>query len=167
MVRVEQALDSWKAIRKDTAQAVLDMPAAAFRYQPVPELMPFAEIARHILNASHALVQSLLNGVEDFSAPGFRETLKQYYSSLPEAAGAADLAAELGASLEQDCAGLAMQPVEFYAKIIRRLDGQPVTRLEMLQFTKEHELTHRSQLFLYLRLNGVVPPTTRRRMAAK
>ena len=30
---------------------------------------------------------------------------------------------------------------------------------------KEHELTHRQQLFMYLRLNGVVPPTTRRRQA--
>jgi uncharacterized damage-inducible protein DinB len=48
-----------------------------------------------------------------------------------------------------------------------RFDGQPVTRLEMLQFVKEHELTHRSQLFLYLRLRNVVPPTTRRKMAQK
>jgi len=40
-----------------------------------------------------------------------------------------------------------------------------VTRLEMLQFVKEHELTHRQQLFMYLRLKGTVPATTRRRMA--
>jgi uncharacterized damage-inducible protein DinB len=33
------------------------------------------------------------------------------------------------------------------------------------QFVKEHELTHRSQLFLYMRLKGLVPPTTRRRQA--
>ena len=54
---------------------------------------------------------------------------------------------------------------EFYSALITRFDGQRLTRLEMLQFTKEHELTHRSQMFLYLRLNGVVPPTTRRRQA--
>jgi len=47
------------------------------------------------------------------------------------------------------------------------MDGQRVTRLEMLQFVKEHELSHRAQLFLYLRLKGLVPPTTRRRMAQK
>jgi uncharacterized damage-inducible protein DinB len=35
----------------------------------------------------------------------------------------------------------------------------------MVQFMKEHELTHRSQLFLYLRLKGIVPATTRRRLA--
>jgi uncharacterized damage-inducible protein DinB len=46
-----------------------------------------------------------------------------------------------------------------------RFDGQQVTRLEMLQFVKEHELTHRSQLFMYQRLKGIVPVTTRRRLA--
>ena len=33
-----------------------------------------------------------------------------------------------------------------------------LTRLEMLQFVKEHELTHRSQLFMLMRLKGMVPP---------
>jgi uncharacterized damage-inducible protein DinB len=47
------------------------------------------------------------------------------------------------------------------------MDGQQVTRLEMIQTAKEHELTHRAQLFLYLRLKGIVPVTTRRRLAAK
>jgi len=40
-----------------------------------------------------------------------------------------------------------------------------VTRLEMLQWVKEHELTHRQQLFTYLRVKGIVPVTTRRRLA--
>ncbi len=34
-----------------------------------------------------------------------------------------------------------------------------------LQQVKTHELTHRAQLFMYLLLKGIVPPTTRRRMA--
>ena len=43
--------------------------------------------------------------------------------------------------------------------------GQKVTPLELLQGVKEHELTHRQQLFVYLRLKGIVPPTTGRRQA--
>jgi hypothetical protein len=35
----------------------------------------------------------------------------------------------------------------------------------MLQMIKEHELTHRATMFLYLRLKGIVPATTRRRLA--
>ena len=44
-------------------------------------------------------------------------------------------------------------------------NGVTLTRLEMLQSLKEHELTHRAQLFLYLRMKGIVPATTRRRLA--
>jgi uncharacterized damage-inducible protein DinB len=47
----------------------------------------------------------------------------------------------------------------------RHFDLARLTRMEMLQFIKEHELTHRSQLFMYLRLKGIVPATTRRRLA--
>jgi uncharacterized damage-inducible protein DinB len=85
--------------------------------------------------------------------------------SLPANASAADLAAALRQSLDQRLAELAAQPPEFFARIITRFDGQKVTRLEMVQTIKEHELTHRAQLFVYLRLKGLVPSTTRRRMA--
>ena len=78
---------------------------------------------------------------------------------------AADLAGVLRSTLESRCVELAHQPPEFYAGMITRFDGVAVTRLEMLQTIKEHELTHRSQMFMYLRLKGFVPATTRRRLA--
>lgn len=56
-------------------------------------------------------------------------------------------------------------PAQFWAAEITRFDGLRVTRAEMLQFIKEHEVAHRAQLFLYLRLKGIVPATTRRRLA--
>ena len=42
---------------------------------------------------------------------------------------------------------------------------EEAARYKVGRFVKEHELTHRSQLFMYLRLKGVVPATTRRRLA--
>ena len=159
MVRVEHVLDSWKTIRQDTAAAVEEFPAGDLDYRPTPELMTFREIARHILDASHALTG------ENFAAPDFRERLKQHMRSLGADAGAPELAAALRDSLEERTARLAAQPAEFFSHIITRMDGQKVTRLEMVQTIKEHELTHRAQLFMYLRLKGLVPATTRRRLA--
>ena len=69
-------------------------------------------------------------------------------------------------SIESRTEQLAGQSGEFFAREITRFDGMRLTRLEMIQFVKEHELTHRSQLFMLLRLKGMVPPTTKRRMAA-
>ena len=51
--------------------------------------------------------------------------------------------------------------------MVTKWDGARLTRLEMLQFVIEHEVAHRMQLFVYLRMNGVVPPTTKRRSGGK
>ena len=84
---------------------------------------------------------------------------------LPADLSQVQLAAALRASVEQRVAELSAQTPEFFAHIITRFDGQKVTRAELVQMIKEHEMTHRSQMFLYLRLKGIVPSTTRQRQA--
>jgi uncharacterized damage-inducible protein DinB len=165
MVRLDSILDSWKSVREDTALAVEDFSAQDLNYKPVADLMTFGENARHILEAGHALTGLLLDGVDNMATPQFRQMLGKYVAELPKTEGAGALARELRSCLEADRAKLAAKPAEFYSAEITRFDGQRVTRLEMLQMIKEHELTHRSQLFMYLRLKGIVPPTTRRRQA--
>jgi uncharacterized damage-inducible protein DinB len=164
MIRIEHVLDSWKTIRADTAQAVEDMPAGELDFKPAADLSSFGEIARHTLDAGNALAGMLLDGVEDMTV-NFREAIGKYISPLPKEASQADVAAALRTSLDERVAQLAPQTPEWWAHTIVRFDGQRVTRLEMIQTVKEHELTHRSQLFMYLRLKGVVPATTRRRLA--
>jgi uncharacterized damage-inducible protein DinB len=166
MVRLAAVLDSWKSIRQDTIQAWLDMPAADAGFRPTPDLMPYRDLAEHILRSSHAMVAMLLAGETDFSAPGFRDRMKTHWIDA-SALDAAGLAARLESTLAEDSGRLGAATPEFYAQTMTRFDGTAVTRLEMVQYAKEHELTHRSQMFMYLRLKGMVPPTTKRRMAAK
>ncbi len=163
MISRDSVLNSWKTIREDTAQAVEDFSAQSLDYKPAADLMSFGDIAQHILQAGHALPAMLLDGVDNMATPEFRQTIGKYVAELPKTEGAGALARELRSRLESDAAPLAAKPAEFYAGQIIRFDGQRVTRLEMLQGIKEHELTHRQQLFMYLRLKGIVPATTRRR----
>ena len=165
MVRVDAVLSSWKAVREDTALAVEEFPTGDFDYRPVPDVMSFRELGRHILQAGHALTGLLLAGADNFTGPGFRGLLDQHIAELPAHDTPAELAAVLRAMVESRCEQLAAQTPEFFSGIITRFDGQQVTRLEMLQTIKEHELTHRSQMFMYLRLKGLVPATTRRRLS--
>ena len=160
-------LDTWKSIRKDTVAAVEEFPAAEFDFRPTADVATFREIAVHILNAGDGLTGLLLEGENNFASPERRARMKQYLRNLPPEAGAPELAAALRASIEERAAALAAKPAEFFAQTVTRVDGLQVTRLEMLQFIKEHELTHRAQLFMDLRLKGIVPATTRRRLAAQ
>src|SRR5262249_4131501 len=109
----------------------------------------------------------LLDGVDNLATPQFREMISKYRPQLPERLDAGALAAELRKSIDARTAELAAKGEDFFSGLITRFDGQRVTRLEMLQVVKEHELTHRSQMFLYLRLKGIVPATTRRRLATQ
>lgn len=166
MVRVEHVLDSWKAIRGATAEAVTDMPNRDMSFKPLPDVDSFGEIARHILHAGHALTGMLLAGVDDMTV-NFRAQLPNYSYPLGDDAAPEALAKALEAGVEQRISELSAQTAEWWGGMILRFDGQTVTRLETLQFIKEHELAHRSQLFMYLRMKGVVPGTTRRRLAKK
>lgn len=165
MVRVEHVLDSWKTVRQDTIAAVEEFPTAEFDFRPAPEIATFREIALHILNAGEGLTKLLLDGEEDFSNPERRARMKQYFRNFPPDVGGPELAAALRSSMEDCAAALAAAPADFWARMITRVDGQRVTRLEMVQFVKEHELTHRAQLFMDMRMKGIVPATTRRRLA--
>jgi len=165
MIRLETVLDSWKTVREDTAQAVEDFPGDDLDFKPLADVSSFREIARHILDAGYALSGIMLDAVDNLAVPEFRQMIGKYAAQLPPTPDAASLGKQLRATVERRTAELAAQPAGFFAQEITRFDGQKVTRLEMLQGIKEHELTHRSQLFMYLRMKGVVPATTRRRMA--
>lgn len=164
MVRLEQILDSWRAVREETAVAVEEFPADDFDFRPTPEVDSFRTIARHVLNAGEGLTGGLLSGEDRFNSPDIGKKLKSYFPALPQDCSPAELAAALRASVQERTAQLAAQPPEFYRQMITRMDGEQLTRLEFLQWIKEHELAHRQQLFMYLRLKGLTPATTRKRL---
>ena len=165
MVRAEHVIDSWHSIRQDTATAVAEFPAGEFDYRPAAELQTFGQIAHHILVSSHALTGMLLAGETDFTGPDFRARVARQVAHIPAVLDQVELIRQLGESAGERAAQFVAQTPEFWAGMIKRMDGAMVTRLEMLQTIKEHELTHRQQLFTYLRMKGIVPATTRRRLA--
>ncbi len=166
MVRTEHVIDSWKSLRQDTIAAVEEFPAAEFDYRPAADVQTFGQIGRHILVAGHGLTGMLLAGEMDFSDPDLRRArIATHVAHIPESMEPAELAQRLRESVDERAAQLGSQAPEFWAVMIKRVDGVMVTRLELLQWVKEHELTHRQQLFTYLRMKGMVPATTRRRLA--
>ncbi len=151
----------------DGAAAVEDFPDAEMDFRPAPDVMTFREAARHILDAGDGLTGLLLSGEDNFATPEFRSRMKEHMRPLAADAGGPALAGALRESVEQRTAAFTSQTPEFFDGMITRADGQRVTRLEMLQMIKEHELTHRAHLFMCLRMKGIVPATTRRRLAAQ
>ena len=166
MIRTEHVIDSWKSVRQDTIAAVEEFPAGEFDFRPTADLQTFGQIGRHILVSTHGLIGMLLEGSTDFSHPDIRRARTAAHTChIPETLEPVELVCRLRESVDERASQLASRTPEFWAGMIKRVDGLMVTRLEMLQWVKEHELTHRQQLFTYLRVKGIVPVTTRRRLA--
>lgn len=167
MVRSEAVLESWRAVRADAAEAVREWPEAERDFRAAPELMTFTEMAGHIVEAGHRLTGILLSGATDYRGEDFREEMKRFGPGLDYSMPLAELGGEMERLAESRCAELGEKDAEWWSGMVQKWSGEEMTRLEFMQFVKEHELTHRSQLFLYMRLKGMVPPTTRRRLAKK
>ena len=167
MVRVESVLDTWRAVRADAAAAVREWPEAERDFRATAELMTFAEMALHIAEAGHILTGILLSGETDYRRDGFRAEMKKHGSGLEAGVPLAELATALERLAEERVRELSGRGAEWWSGKVQKCSGEEMTRLEFMQFVKEHELTHRSQMFVYMRLKGMVPPTTKRRMAAK
>lgn len=165
MVRIETVLDSLKTIREDTALAVEEFPAADLDFKPADGMLGFRELAVHILDATEGFSALLLAGETDFHLPEVRVKARQFASGLASEDDAKKIADRLRTSLSGRLEQFRAQPESYFSEEVKRFDGHALTRLEFLQFLKEHELSHRAQLFVYLRLKGVVPATTRRRLA--
>src|SRR5260370_10939517 len=127
MVRTETVIDSWKTVRQDTAQAVEDFPAAEMDFKATPDLMTFGELARHVLDAGHALTGMLLDGVDNLATPQFREMIGKYRPQLPEQLDAASLDAELRRAVRTQTAKLSAKGQDLFSGVITRLDGQKVS----------------------------------------
>jgi len=167
MVRPEFVLESWRQVRPYAVEAVQEWPASEGAFRLAPEVMTFAEIARHIAEAGHTLTGILLSGETDYARPGFREEMKLWSPSLAADAPLATLAVDLERLAATRIEELRGQSGEWWAGMVKKWSGEEMTRLEFLQFIKEHELTHLAQLFACMRLKGLTPPTTRRRQAKK
>ena len=101
MVRVEFALDSWGAIREDTAAAVEDFPAEELDFRLAPGVMTFREIARHILDAGSGLTGMLLAARRTLGTPDFREPHEAAHAGTRVGrAGPAELARALRESID-------------------------------------------------------------------
>ncbi len=129
--------------------AAEEMPADKYGFKPTPAQMSFGDVIRHMAAGNDALCSSI-GGV----APPKRS-----------AAGA-------GAQKEKLVAGL-RETFQFCESALAKLDdsrlgekisyfGSDASRAQVMVAAAEEWAGHYSQLAIYLRLNGLQPPSARR-----
>lgn len=122
------------------------LPESLYGYRPTPDVRSVGQIFGHVANTAY-LSCAAASGMPEPDHPDFEEMLakEDLVSALQGAFAYCDEVYRMDGSLAHD-------PVTFR--------GQPHTRLSILAFNVAHEFEHYGNLVTYMRLNGIVPPSS-------
>jgi uncharacterized damage-inducible protein DinB len=166
-MRHETFFELWRSTRAESVVAVREFPKEAFDEEVVPGFMTQRKIHQHILDVGHAVTGLLLAGEEHFNVPELRVRFPLHVSGIAPGATADEMATALEEKLEERIAQLQAAPADFWSREVTHFSGARVSMLEMLMLIRQHEGEHRAQAAVLSRIKGIVPATTRRRVAAQ
>lgn len=129
--------------------AAAQVPEETYSYQPTPEVRTFAELFGHIANITTMLC-SMASGMEQPEGTPDAEALTSK----------AELEQALAAAVTFcDSAFAGVTPANGAETM--DLFGTETSRVGVLAFNNGHNMEHYGNLVTYLRLNGMVPPSSR------
>jgi hypothetical protein len=141
----KEAQGNYTRVKANILKSADKMPADSYSYKPVPDIRTFARVLNHVTEA-----QNHVCGAINVSKPA---------DTPPETADKATIVAALQASFaECDKAYAALSE----ANITEMIQMGPVkrSRLGALWGNASHDNEQYAALALYLRLKGIVPPSS-------
>jgi len=138
-------LKQFYTIRKgDLLKAADRMPAEDYNFRPTPEVRTFAQLLAHIIDAQMGFCSAVQGEQRKINAAS--KTSK------------ADLVAALKTSFDECDSAFAMMTDSTGAQMVRA--GGERSKLGTLLYATLHDNEEYGYLAMYLRLKGLVPPST-------
>jgi uncharacterized damage-inducible protein DinB len=141
-------------IRRNLIEAADAMPAADFAFKPTPQVRSFAELLGHVAFANYYFC-SMAKGEPIPTTVNFERTVTDK----------AGMVKALGDALTY-CDGVFKETTDANANQLVKIAGPggsgQSTRALVLMFNTTHNNEHYGNVILYLRLKGIVPPSTAR-----
>lgn len=137
----------YEAVRDLVLRTARGVPASVIAYRPTDEVRSFGELLGHVANASFTFCAAAL-GEDSPASVNYEEVTDQ-----------AGLTAGLEAAFEYcDRAHTELAGPRLMEQV--SLFGQQGSRLWVLVFNATHNWEHYGNLVTYMRLNGIVPPSS-------
>jgi hypothetical protein len=133
--------------------AATDMPADKLDFKPTPQQMSFGEILAHEAQSNAMLCGALAGGQQSPS-----ESAEHGMASKDE------LVARLQKSFDDCGTAIAQLKESALGDSVPFFGGRKVTKARAAIAVAQDWADHYAQAAMYLRLNGILPPTARRSM---
>jgi uncharacterized damage-inducible protein DinB len=142
----QDAKAEFAPIKQNLLQAAEKMPASQYDFQPTPQVRTFAQLIAHVAEVQTAIC-------------GIAKGLPFQRGESPSKTAKADLISALKASNEY-CDGVyAGMTDQEGAEIVKTPFG-PQSKLAVLNFNLQHDNETYGTIAVYLRLKGIVPPSS-------
>jgi uncharacterized damage-inducible protein DinB len=140
----------FRLISGNITKAAAKMSAADYPFKPTPEVRSFAGLIGHITNANYMICSTVAG--EKNPSPGDAEAM-----DLSKAALAVALEASFGY-----CEGVLGRMTDAEGQVMVKyfLGEQP--KLAVLAFNNAHNMEHYGNIVTYMRMKGLVPPSSER-----
>ena len=154
---------SYRTVRSNTVKMVEEIPESKLDFAPAPGTRTIRQLLTHIV-LTDAFAGVHKEKRTSFEGINFPELVGQMMAEEQKPRTKAELIDMLKQRGEETARWIESLSDEFLAESFNQPPGQTPatkTRFEMIMSLKEHEMHHRGQLALILRMIGQVPPLTR------
>ena len=158
---LDEALEAWDDVRGGVIDEATTIADERWDFRPNSASRSVAELVHHVLETSLMAVGELTRPDGDFTRQSYPEHLREHAGDLPASASPEALRSLLREQLASGTARIRTAGELHMLQYIRRFDGMNGTRLAWFNHHIAHEMYHRGQLALYVRLSGKVPALTR------
>jgi uncharacterized damage-inducible protein DinB len=139
---------SWDGVKKNVAGSAAAMPESEYGFKPAPTVRTFGQILGHLVNEHYAMCSGVKGEKNPQEAIDYEKTTAK-----------ADMVKALTASIAYCDAvyagfsdGAAFGTIELF--------GEKHSKFGVLQLNVTHDSEHYGNLMTYLRMKGIVPPSS-------
>ena len=141
---------SFQEQQRNLVEAAEQMPADKYGFKPTPAQMSFGKVVTHLVSGN-AFLCAVIGGKAQPNWPELQETAPKD-----------SLVARLRTSFDFCATALAGLDDSKLGENVPWFGDKPVTRAYAMLITIDDWADHYSQSAIYMRLNGLLPPTARR-----
>ena len=158
---LDSLIDNWKEVRAGLIDEAETIPADQFGFKATPDMRSVAGVLQHVVEAQKTLIGEVCRADTNLLRQSFADQIKAYAPGVSQIDEKELLIDLLRTSLDDTEACLRGASDELQ-KEMKRFDGKQIAKHDFLAFAIAHEMYHRGQLTVYLRLLGIEPVLTKR-----
>jgi uncharacterized damage-inducible protein DinB len=143
----------YRDVRRDLIESAETMPANKYDFRPTPDVRSFGQLVGHLIDDEYAIC-----------ALAREERTSRDPSESAERAGGSKDQLVQGLRKAFEYCDAVYEPLTDVtaAQRVRSYDGTMQPRIQLLMINTHHANVHYGNVIVYLRMNGIVPPSTAR-----